>query len=72
MIKMSILILGEEKDVYKRQGHGRSDGEKTYYNDFNEMLDDVNVIVDMTICENQNLPVFLLGHSMGCLLYTSK
>lgn len=50
---------------FDHRGHGRSDGEKTYYNDFNEMLDDVNVIVDMTICENQNFPVFLLGHSMG-------
>lgn len=50
---------------FDHRGHGRSEGERTFYNDFNEMLDDVNVIVDMTISENPKVPVFLLGHSMG-------
>lgn len=50
---------------FDHRGHGRSEGERTYYDDFNQMLDDVNVIVDMAISENPDLPVFLLGHSMG-------
>ena len=47
------------------RGHGRSEGEDTYYGDFNEMLDDVNVVVDMAIANHPDLPVFLIGHSMG-------
>ena len=50
---------------FDHRGHGRSEGERTYYEDFNELLDDTNVIVDMAIAENPDLPVFLIGHSMG-------
>ena len=50
---------------FDHRGHGRSEGERTYYEDFNELLDDTNVIVDMAIQENPDVPVFLIGHSMG-------
>lgn len=50
---------------FDHRGHGRSEGERTYYEDFNELLDDTNVVVDMAIAENPELPVFLIGHSMG-------
>ena len=50
---------------FDHRGHGRSAGEMAYYADFNEMLDDVNVVVDMAIAENPAKPVFLVGHSMG-------
>jgi len=50
---------------FDHRGHGRSEGERTYYSDFNELLDDTNVIVDMAIAENPDRPVFLIGHSMG-------
>ncbi|MDR2024622.1 MAG: lysophospholipase [Hungatella sp.] len=50
---------------FDHRGHGRSEGERTYYDDFHELLDDTNVIVDMAIRENPDIPVFLIGHSMG-------
>ncbi len=50
---------------FDHRGHGRSEGEHAYYDDFNDMLDDLNVIVDMAIAENPNRHVFLVGHSMG-------
>lgn len=50
---------------FDHRGHGRSEGERTCYGDFNELLDDTNVVVDMAIEENPNIPVFLMGHSMG-------
>lgn len=50
---------------FDHRGHGRSEGERTYYGDFNELLDDTNVVVDMAIAENPDVPVFLIGHSMG-------
>ncbi|RGY98062.1 alpha/beta hydrolase [Clostridium sp. AM58-1XD] len=50
---------------FDHRGHGRSEGERTHYDDFNELLDDTNVVVDMAIAENPDIPVFLIGHSMG-------
>ena len=50
---------------FDHRGHGRSEGERTHYEDFNELLDDTNVVVDMVIGENPHIPVFLIGHSMG-------
>ena len=50
---------------FDHRGHGRSEGERTYYSDFNQLLDDTNVVVDMAIAENPDVPIFLLGHSMG-------
>ena len=50
---------------FDHRGHGRSEGERTYYVDYNELLDDTNVVVDMAIAQNPDLPVFLIGHSMG-------
>lgn len=50
---------------FDHRGHGRSEGERTYYGSFHELLDDTNVIVDMAIAENPEIPVFLIGHSMG-------
>ena len=47
---------------FDHRGHGRSEGEETFYSDFNELLDDTNVVVDMAIEENPDVPVFLLGH----------
>ena len=50
---------------FDHRGHGRSEGERTYFGDFNELLDDANVVVDMALRENPDIPVFLMGHSMG-------
>lgn len=50
---------------FDHRGHGRSEGEQAHYSDFNELLDDTNVVVDIAIAENPDIPVFLIGHSMG-------
>ena len=50
---------------FDHRGHGRSEGERTYYESWTEMTDDANVVVDMAINENPGKKVFLLGHSMG-------
>lgn len=60
---------------FDHRGHGKSEGECAYLADYNELLDDTNVIVDKAIEENPDKPVFLLGHSMGGLtvsLYGAK
>lgn len=50
---------------FDHRSHGRSQGALPHYDDFNQILEDTNMIVDMAISEYPNLPVFLLGHSMG-------
>ncbi|WP_317855329.1 lysophospholipase [Chakrabartyella piscis] len=50
---------------FDHRGHGRSEGERTHLNDFNELLDDTHVIVTKAIAENGDLPIFVIGHSMG-------
>lgn len=50
---------------YDQRGHARSGGRRVYFSDFNEMPDDAKTMVDTAKTENPDLPVFLIGHSMG-------
>ncbi len=50
---------------FDHRGHGRSEGERAHLTSFHELLDDTHVIVEKAIAENPDVPVFLLGHSMG-------
>ena len=50
---------------FDHRGHGRSEGKKVFYKDFNELIDDVNFIVELARKENPSLQLFLIGHSMG-------
>lgn len=56
---------------FDHRGHGKSDGKPVFYQDFNEMIDDVNTVVELAVKENPALPVFLIGHSMGGLAVTT-
>lgn len=50
---------------FDHRGHGRSEGERTYYENFHDMIDDAKAVVDLAKSENPDKPVFLVGHSMG-------
>ncbi len=50
---------------FDHRGHGKSEGKPIFYNDFNEMIDDVNFVVDLAKQAHPTLPLFLIGHSMG-------
>ena len=50
---------------YEQRGHARSEGERTFFKDFNEMPDDLKTIIDLAKKENPGQSVFLIGHSMG-------
>lgn len=54
-------------NVYRfdNQGHGKSQGERGYLKDFNQFIDDANIMVDKIAKENNEIPTFMLGHSMG-------
>ncbi len=60
---------------YDHRGHGLSEGKRGYVKSFFEMVDDMDVIVKKAKVENPELPVFILGHSMGghiAALYGTK
>jgi len=50
---------------FDNRGHGRSGGERGYIEDYNQLITDADVIVDMAKNEYPEIPVFMLGHSMG-------
>ncbi len=66
-------LIEQGYGVYRfdHRGHGKSEGKPIFYNDFNEMLDDVNVVVDLAKNDFPSLPVFLIGHSMGGFAVTN-
>ncbi len=50
---------------FDHRGHGRSEGERTYYRDFTDMSGDLNAVVDTVMAEYPDIPLFIVGHSMG-------
>lgn len=60
-------LVARSFSVYRfdHRGHARSEGNRVFYTDFNEIVDDVNTVVDVALQENPDVPVFVIGHSMG-------
>jgi alpha-beta hydrolase superfamily lysophospholipase len=57
------------------RGHGRSEGERVYVEQFTDYVDDLKTFYDIIRKENPEKQVFLIGHSMGSaitLLYTAR
>lgn len=54
-------------NVYRfdHRGHARSEGKRVYYSDFHHMIDDVNAAVEQVEKSSGDLPIFVIGHSMG-------
>jgi alpha-beta hydrolase superfamily lysophospholipase len=50
---------------FDNQGHGRSGGERGFLDNFNQFVDDADILVEEIKRDNPGLPVFMLGHSMG-------
>jgi acylglycerol lipase len=50
------------------RGHGRSPGKRGHINRWNEYRDDVRGFIGLIRHHEPNLPVFLLGHSLGGLI----
>ncbi|MDD3615487.1 MAG: lysophospholipase [Lachnospiraceae bacterium] len=59
----------------EHRGHGRSEGERAYYDNVDAIFDDFDLSVQLAMKENPDLPIFLYGHSMGgytVALYAAK
>ncbi|WP_125153004.1 alpha/beta hydrolase [Clostridium rectalis] len=55
---------------FDNRGHGKSEGERGYVDSFEDFFEDANRIVDMAKEENESLPIFMFGHSMGGFITT--
>lgn len=57
--------------AYDQRGHGRSEGPRCHVDRFDEYLDDLDLVLERARSEHPELPVVLLGHSMGGLVVAS-
>ena len=64
-LKDKLLSFGYGVYRFDNRGHGKSGGERGNINNFNELIDDADKIVDIAKSENPDIPIFMLGHSMG-------
>ena len=63
---------GYAVDTFDLRGHGKSEGIKSYIESFDNYLKDLDVFLDRVGLRLPDMPVFLLGHSMGgeiCSMY---
>lgn len=51
-------------------GHGRSDGDRAIVTDFDHVVADVDQLVDTAVGQHPEVPVIMIGHSMGGLIAT--
>lgn len=50
---------------YDQRGHARSEGARTFFNEFDELTEDCQTIVAIAKAALPDLPLYLIGHSMG-------
>ena len=53
------------------RGHGRSQGARNFVSAFGEYLDDLDCFLEIVRSEHPDLPLTLVGHSMGGLVVTA-
>jgi len=63
-------LTGRDYAVYAHdhRGHGRSDGPRGVIVRFDDYVDDIHLLVEYGRSMHPDLPLFLLGHSMGGLI----
>jgi len=59
---------GAAVHAYDQRGHGLSGGTRCHVGRFEEFLDDLAVVLAAVQAEHSDLPVTLVGHSMGGLI----
>lgn len=50
------------------RGHGKSDGQRNYVDNFEQFVEDEKILLGIIKKEHPNLPIFMLGHSMGSMI----
>ena len=63
-----LLEKGYQVLTYDHKGHGRSTGKRGHIQDFKEYTDDLHAVIKKAQSFHPDIPIFLLGHSMGALV----
>ncbi len=64
--RVSILKKGKVVSYgLEFNGHGKSEGRKGYLNNFDTLIDDLDCLVNYVSNYHNNLPIYLLGESLG-------
>jgi len=63
LIPRGFAIYGDD-----HRGHGKSEGERGYVDSFMHFIEDEKILFDIIKKKHPNLPIFMLGHSMGSLI----
>jgi acylglycerol lipase len=53
------------------RGHGKSEGTRSYVDNFNDYLIDLKTFFDMVRKDNNSVKIFLFGHSLGATIATA-
>ena len=53
---------------YDHRGHGRSDGARGHIDSFSQLVDDLEAFLDLVRREHPEMPLVLMGHSLGGLV----
>jgi alpha-beta hydrolase superfamily lysophospholipase len=57
--------------AYDHRGHGRSEGRRCHVDRFDQLLDDLDAMRQVVREEHPDVPLALVGHSMGGLVVTT-
>jgi alpha-beta hydrolase superfamily lysophospholipase len=61
---------GIATSAYDQRGHGKSPGERTHVDHFDDFVSDLHEVLKQVHERHPQLPVFIWGHSMGALIVT--
>ncbi len=68
----TLCPMGASVWISDHRGHGQSQGNRGHVNDFNDYVQDLNILIDLAKTgRSENQPLLLLGHSMGGLIALS-
>ena len=69
-VAAALLASGAAVYVPDHYGHGLSDGQRALVEDIDVHVDDLHLVADLARAEHPDLPLVLIGHSLGGIIAT--
>lgn len=70
-VARELVISGHAVHAFDLRGHGRSEGKRVYIRSIDEHVDDLTRFIASVREHHPDIPIYLLGHSMGGLIVAS-